>query len=83
MDYKSDFQKYLIRAYENNGEYTYIVFDMMWWCENFLDSFKGKNRNLLYKKCYNLIDKKSIYNRDYLGYEYASHVISFERCFNS
>lgn len=81
MNYKNEFQKYLIRYYENNYWVTYLVFEMNWGNEKFLDSFKGKNRKLLYRKCYDLISKTSHYNKDYNWYTYASQVISCEKCF--
>ena len=80
MDYKNEFQKFLIRYYENNYWFTYLVFEMNWWNEKFLDSYKWKNRNLLYKKCYNVIDKVARQNVDYHWYEYSSRVIEQEKC---
>ena len=80
MDYKNNFQKFLIRYYENNYWYTYLVFEMNWGNEKFLDSFKGKNRKLLYRKCDNLIEKIARINKDYHWYIYASRVTEMEKC---
>lgn len=47
-------KKYLFDVYYINNQYVYLVFETTTGIKNLIDVIKGKNRNLAYKKAYNL-----------------------------